>query len=145
MQVVRSVSIPRNQVRLALVSLRFGLATGSWLAPRWTGRLFGLEPNINPVSPYLARLFGARAAWLGTGDLTPDRGHAESGPGLEEARRSNGGKEDVLGGVPPGRSGAVPVNAGGDGGGHRRGPGDHGHDVVSVAEGCRGGAALPAL
>ena len=34
MQMVRSVSISRNQVRLALVSLRFGLATGSWLAPR---------------------------------------------------------------------------------------------------------------
>jgi len=66
MQVIRSVSISHNQVRLALVSLRFGLATGSWLAPRWTGRLFGLEPDINPVSPYLARLFGARAAWLGT-------------------------------------------------------------------------------
>jgi len=30
-----------------------------------TGRLFGLEPDANPVSPYLARLFGARAAWLG--------------------------------------------------------------------------------
>jgi hypothetical protein len=48
------------------LGLRFGLAAGSLLAPRVTGRVFGLEPDINPVSPYLARLFGARAAWLGT-------------------------------------------------------------------------------
>jgi hypothetical protein len=60
------VSISRTRVPLALVSLRFGLTTGSWLAPRWTGRLFGLESDINPVSPYLARLIGARAAWLRT-------------------------------------------------------------------------------
>src|SRR3954447_20843939 len=75
------------------------------------------------------------------GDLTPDLGHAESRPGLEEARRSDGGEEDVLGGVPPGRGGAVPDDAGGDGGGHRRGPGDHGLDVVGVAEGRRSGGA----
>src|SRR3954451_6274755 len=74
-------------------------------------------------------------------DLTADLGHAESRPGLEEARRSDGGEEDVLGGVPPGRGGAVPDDAGGDGGGHRRGPGDHGWDVVGVAEGGRGGGA----
>jgi transposase len=46
------------------------------------------------------------------GDLTPDLGHAESRPGLEEARRSDGGEEDVLRGVPPGRGGAVPDDAG---------------------------------
>src|SRR3954447_24190394 len=74
-------------------------------------------------------------------DLTPDLGHAEPRPGLEEARRSDGGKEDVLGGVPPGRGGAVPDDAGGDGGGHRRGPGDHGRDIVGVAEGRRRGGA----
>src|SRR3954471_24155309 len=78
-------------------------------------------------------------------NLTPDRGHAEFRLGLEEARRSDGGKEDVLGGVPPGRGGAIPVTAGGDGGGDRRRPGDHGLDVVGVAEGRRGAAALPAL
>jgi hypothetical protein len=63
---VRPVPISHDQARLALVGLRFGLAAGSWLAPGFTGRVFGLEPDINPVSPYLARLFGARAAWLGT-------------------------------------------------------------------------------
>lgn len=50
---------------LSLAGFRFALATGAWLTPRLTGRLFGLEPDKNPVSPYLARLFGARAAWLG--------------------------------------------------------------------------------
>src|SRR3954449_10099517 len=74
-----------------------------------------------------------------TRDLTPDLGHAESRPGLEEARRSDGGEEDVLRGVPPGRGGAVPDDARGDGSGHRRGPGDLGRDVVGVAEGRRGG------
>ncbi len=50
---------------LSLAGFRLVLAAGSWLTPRLTGRLFGLEPDANPVSPYLARLFGARAAWLG--------------------------------------------------------------------------------
>lgn len=54
------------QARVGLVGLRFGLAAGAWLTPRATGRLLGLDPDANPVSPYLARLFGARAAWLGT-------------------------------------------------------------------------------
>src|SRR3954470_3776507 len=73
------------------------------------------------------------------GDLTPDLGHAKSRLSLKEARRSDGGEEDVLRGVPPGCGGAVPDDAGGDGGGHRRGPGDHGLDVVDVVEGRRGG------
>src|SRR3954447_5943920 len=82
MQVVRSASIPRNQVRLALVSLRFGLATGSWLVPRWTSRLFGLQPDINPVSPYLARLSGARAACWCSGGVAGNRASAgRVGPG----------------------------------------------------------------
>src|SRR4051794_32517851 len=51
---VRSVPISHDRARLALVGLRFGLATGSWLAPGFTGRVFGLQPDINPVSPYLA-------------------------------------------------------------------------------------------
>ena len=49
----------------SLAGFRFALAAGAWLTPRLTGRLFGLEPDANPVSPYLARLFGARAGWLG--------------------------------------------------------------------------------
>jgi hypothetical protein len=72
------VPISRAQARGALLGLRFGLAAGSWLTPRPTGRLFGLQPDTNRVSPYLARLFGARAAWLGTEILL-----AES----DEARR----------------------------------------------------------
>ena len=56
----------------------------------------------------------------GERDLTPDLGHAQSRSGLKEARRSGRGEEDVLRGVPPGRGGAVPVDAGSDGGVHRR-------------------------
>jgi hypothetical protein len=61
-----SLVISPRRARGALAGLRFGLAAGSWLTPRTTGRLFGLRPDANPVSPYLTRLFGARAAWLGT-------------------------------------------------------------------------------
>src|SRR3954471_16653260 len=78
-------------------------------------------------------------SWIRPRDLTPDLGHAKSRLSLKEARRSDGGEEDVLRGVPPGCGGAVPDDAGGDGGGHRRGPGDHGLDVVGVVEGRRGG------
>ena len=56
---------PPSPPELALAGFRFALAGGAWLTPRLAGRLFGLEPEANPVSPYLGRLFGARAAWLG--------------------------------------------------------------------------------
>jgi hypothetical protein len=45
-------------------------------SPRTTGRPFGLQPDANPVSPYLARLFGARPAWLGTEILLAESGAA---------------------------------------------------------------------
>jgi hypothetical protein len=71
-----SAVISPDRARGALAGLRFGLAAGSWLTPRATGRLFGLQPDANPVSPYLARLFGARAAWLGTEILLAESGAA---------------------------------------------------------------------
>ncbi len=71
-----SLVMSPDRARGALAGLRFGLAAGSWLTPRTTGRLFGLQPDANPVSPYLARLFGARAAWLGTEILLAESGAA---------------------------------------------------------------------
>ncbi|WP_146192373.1 hypothetical protein [Cellulomonas sp. WB94] len=55
----------------------------------------------------------------GPGALTPEGGHADSRSGLEEARRSDHGEEDVLGGVPPRCGRAVPLDADSDGRGDR--------------------------
>lgn len=40
---------------------------GAWVAPRISGRLFGLDVPGNPQAPYLARLFGVRDAALAYG------------------------------------------------------------------------------
>ena len=56
--------ITKDQARTALVSIRLGLAAATWVAPRVTARLFGVDPVANPASPYLLRLFGTRDAWL---------------------------------------------------------------------------------
>jgi hypothetical protein len=50
-----------------LVGLRLAIGTGAWLAPRFSGRLFGLDPDSNPQAPYLGRLFGVRDAALAVG------------------------------------------------------------------------------
>jgi hypothetical protein len=49
------------------VALRAAVGTGVWLAPRTSGRLFGLNPVANPQAPYVARLFGVRDAALAFG------------------------------------------------------------------------------
>lgn len=55
-----------------LIGLRATIGAGAFLAPRLTGRLFGLDIDGNPQAPYLARLFGARDVALayGTGVST---------------------------------------------------------------------------
>jgi hypothetical protein len=50
-----------------LVRLRAAVGAGAWLAPRVSGRLFGLDPAANPQAPYLGRLFGARDVALAVG------------------------------------------------------------------------------
>jgi hypothetical protein len=42
----------------------------AWIAPRPSGRLFGLDTDANPQAPYLGRLFGARDVALAAGMLT---------------------------------------------------------------------------
>jgi len=44
----------------ALAALRVVIGVAAWLAPRHSGKGFGLDPEANPQAPYLGRLFGAR-------------------------------------------------------------------------------------
>lgn len=56
-----------DQMITGLVGVRSAIGVGAWVAPRLSGRLFGLDPDNNPQTPYLARLFGVRDAALGYG------------------------------------------------------------------------------
>jgi len=47
--------------------MRGAIGTGAWLAPKLSGRLFGLDPAANPQAPYLGRLFAVRDAALAFG------------------------------------------------------------------------------
>lgn len=49
---------------LALISGRLVVGGGALLAPRLTGRAFGIEPDRNPAAPYIGRLFGVRAVLM---------------------------------------------------------------------------------
>jgi hypothetical protein len=53
----------------ALSAMRTAIGAGAWLAPRLSGRLFGLDVDGNPQAPYLARLFGVRDLALAAGPL----------------------------------------------------------------------------
>ena len=53
----------------ALAALRVVVGAAAWLAPRQSGKGFGVEPDANPQAPYLGRLFGARDVALGIGTL----------------------------------------------------------------------------
>jgi hypothetical protein len=59
---------PETAIR-NLSSLRIAIGAAAWLAPRLAGRAFLLDPEGNPQSPYLARLFGARDVALAYGAL----------------------------------------------------------------------------
>jgi hypothetical protein len=56
-----------DQLIRGLVGLRTAIGAGSFLAPKITGRLFGLDVEANPQAPYLARLFGIRDVALAYG------------------------------------------------------------------------------
>src|ERR671917_1893638 len=61
-----------SQPLQALAGLRAAIGLCAWLAPRVAGRLFGLDAEDNPQSPYLARLFGARDVALAAGMVLSD-------------------------------------------------------------------------
>jgi hypothetical protein len=56
-----------DQAIQTLVGLRGAVGAGAWLAPRLSGRAFGLDPAANPQAPYLGRLFGVRDVALAVG------------------------------------------------------------------------------
>ncbi len=56
-----------EQVIQQLIAVRGAIGAGAWLAPRLSGRLFGLDPDANPQAAYLGRLFGARDVALAFG------------------------------------------------------------------------------
>lgn len=58
-----------------LIAIRGAVGAGAWLAPRLSGRLFGLDPDANPQAPYLGRLFGVRDAALAFGLSTSTGPH----------------------------------------------------------------------
>jgi hypothetical protein len=60
----------RESTIKALVGLRMAVGIGSWVAPRFSGSLFGIDAGANEQAPYVARLFGARDAGLAYGALT---------------------------------------------------------------------------
>jgi hypothetical protein len=80
------------------------VGVASWATPRLAGKLFGLDAEANPQTPYLARLFGARDMALAWGALGAE-GNARrqwlvAGLACDAA--------DVLAGVAGGRGGYLP-------------------------------------
>src|SRR3954463_9222834 len=55
-----------------LGGVRAVIGAGAWLAPRLSGKAFGLDSNDNPQAPYLGRLFGARDVALAYGTMTTE-------------------------------------------------------------------------
>jgi len=99
--------VANEQAISSLVGVRSAIGVGAWVAPRISGRLFGLDIPGNPQAPYLARLFGVRDAALAYG-LQSTRGAArvqwlKIGIACDVA--------DALAGVFAGRRGELPVFA----------------------------------
>ncbi len=63
----------RDTALKALATLRVAAGVTSWVAPNFSGKLFGLEPDANPQAAYLVRLFGVRDAVIGIGALRAKR------------------------------------------------------------------------
>jgi hypothetical protein len=53
-----------------LVAIRAAVGVAAWIAPRLSGKAFGLKSEENPQSPYIGRLFGARDVALAYGAAT---------------------------------------------------------------------------
>jgi hypothetical protein len=62
--------VDRAEAVKAIAGLRAAVGVGAWLAPRQSGRLFGIDPHDNPQAPYVGRLFGARDVALAYGALS---------------------------------------------------------------------------
>lgn len=64
--------------RRTLAQIRLAVGIGALVAPRLTGKAFGIDAAVNPAAPYLARLFGAREIFMAAPFLMP-------APGLDES------------------------------------------------------------
>ena len=53
-----------------LAAGRLVVGIGSWVAPKLVSRALAVDPDANPNSPYIMRLFGVRDVILGVGVLT---------------------------------------------------------------------------
>jgi hypothetical protein len=62
----------RDSAIKQLGAVRAVVGAASWIAPRLSGKAFGLDAGANPASPYLGRLFGARDVALAYGALTTE-------------------------------------------------------------------------
>jgi hypothetical protein len=96
-----------EQLVQQLVATRTAIGAGAWLMPRFSGRLFGLDPDANPQSSYLGRLFGVRDVVLGVGLSS------SSGADRQQWLRLGVACDlaDAAAGVLAGRSGALPKRA----------------------------------
>jgi hypothetical protein len=56
----------------ALAGLRTTIGVSAWVAPDFSARLFGLDPDANPQATYLGRLFAIRDLVLGVGTMAAD-------------------------------------------------------------------------
>jgi hypothetical protein len=92
-----------------LVALRFVIGGGAWVTPRLSSKVFRLDVDANPQSPYLGRLFGARDLALGLGAMQSTgvarRQWLQIGIGIDAA--------DAVAALAGGRAGYLsPVTAG---------------------------------
>ena len=94
-----------GQLIRGLIGLRAAIGIGAFVAPRLTGRLFGLDVDGNPQAPYLARLFGARDAALAFGVATT--GGAQRSQWLQIGMACD--LADAVAGVLAGRDGELPT------------------------------------
>lgn len=106
--VARARDITPDQARAVLVGLRCAIAGGSLLAPKATGKLFGIDADANPSAPFLARLFGVRDGYLAVEALTAEPG-ARRAAVMRRQVAIDG--VDVLSAVAAARSGALPGKA----------------------------------
>lgn len=96
-----------DQLVQRLVATRTAIGVGAWVAPRLSGRLFGLDPDGNPQAPYLGRLFGVRDIALGVG-LSQSQG-AERRQWLRMGLACD--LADAAAGVLAGKAGELPKRA----------------------------------
>src|SRR4051794_6869922 len=64
---VTVLAMDRESAIKQLVAIRAVVGVGAWVAPRLSGKAFGLISDDNPQSPYIGRLFGARDVALAYG------------------------------------------------------------------------------